>query len=102
MNGVANGMHSDVANTATELDGATKPRFSKKALISAVLGVLGLSGVLFAAAIIAIVLGGSAKEEIDANGERGRPLAVAGVVLGWIGTGVAVMLLALLLFGGSR
>lgn len=73
------------------------PAISKKALVSAFLGVLGLSGVLFAAAIIAIVLGNSAKQEIEATGKRGKGVAIVGVVLGWTGIAVALFLLGLLL-----
>ena len=92
-------MQAELARSAT----AEKPSktLSKKALVSSILGVLGLSGVLFAAAIIAIVLGNSAKQEIDATGKGGRGLALTGVILGWVGLGVAVCLLALLLLTNS-
>jgi membrane associated rhomboid family serine protease len=93
-------MSDEMQAELTHPSAAEKPagvKFSKKAFVSVLLGVLGLSGVLFAAAIVAIVLGKSAKQEIDASGKRGRGVALTGVILGWVGIGVAVCLLALLL-----
>ncbi len=58
---------------------------NRKAIASLVLGVLGLTGVLFVAAIVAIVMGRRARSEIDASGGSGRALATTGMVLGWLG-----------------
>lgn len=66
------------------------------AIASLVLGIVWLGGL---GSILALVLGYSAKSQIDRSGgrETGRGLAVAGIVLGWVG--VAGLLLVLLLFG---
>lgn len=54
------------------------------AVASMVLGILWLWGI---GAILALVFGYSAKSQIDRSGgtETGRGMAVAGIVLGWIG-----------------
>lgn len=66
-----------------------------QAIASLVLGILWLWGV---GSILAIVLGYGAKAQIDRSGgtQSGRGLAIAGIVLGWIG--VAGTILVLLLF----
>lgn len=56
-----------------------------KAIASIVLGLVGLTGVLFVAAIVAIVLGRKAREEIEGSDQRGGALATTGIVLGWTG-----------------
>ncbi|MDQ3876169.1 MAG: DUF4190 domain-containing protein [Actinomycetota bacterium] len=55
-----------------------------KAIASLIVGIL-LFGAL--GGIIALVLGYSAKNEIDRSGgaQSGRGLAVAGIVIGWLG-----------------
>jgi hypothetical protein len=62
---------------------------------SLVLGVLWLYGV---GSILALVFGYIAKGQIDRSGaqQSGRGMAIAGIVLGWIG--VAVLLLVLVAF----
>lgn len=54
-------------------------------MASLVLGIIGLTGVLFVAAIVGIMMGRGAHREIDATGQPGRSLATAGIVLGWVG-----------------
>jgi hypothetical protein len=93
---MSDGMQLEQTEEVAAEGTATQP-LSKKALVSAVLGVLGLSGFLFAAAIIAIVLGNSAKREIETTGKRGKGVAIMGIVLGWMGIAVAFFLLSLLL-----
>jgi hypothetical protein len=72
-----------------------------KAVWSVILGILGLTGILFAAAIIAIFLGRSANEEIGSTGARGEGLARTGIVLGWTGLGISLLLIGLLLIPGG-
>ncbi len=65
------------------------------AIASLVLGIVWLYGI---GAILALVFGYRAKREIDQSGGRegGRGLAIAGIVLGWVGVaGLIVALLAL-------
>ncbi|NGO66926.1 DUF1707 and DUF4190 domain-containing protein [Streptomyces boncukensis] len=51
-------------------------------------------------AIPAVILGHKAKAEIRKNGEEGEGLATAGLVLGWMAIGVAVMIM-LIVIGAS-
>ncbi len=71
------------------------PRVSGLAVASLVLGILWFSWI---GSVLALIFGYMARREIDASGGlvTGRGLAVAGIVLGWIGIGV----LALFILGG--
>ena len=66
------------------MPGAAASGTNTKAVWSLVLGIVGLicCGIL---SIVALVLGLSARKEIDASGQGGRGLATAGIVLGAIG-----------------
>ncbi len=66
------------------------------AIAALVCGIVWMGGL---GSIHARVLGYTARNQIDASGGRegGRGLAVAGIVLGWVG--VAGMLLLILAFG---
>jgi hypothetical protein len=68
------------------------------AIASLVLGILWIYSI---GSILALVFGYLAKGRIDASGgrESGRGMAVAGIVLGWIGVGLT--LLAILLIAVS-
>ena len=57
------------------------------AIASLVLGIVWVYGI---GAILALVFGYMAKSQIDASGgtQQGRGMAIAGIVLGWIGIGV--------------
>ena len=65
-----------------------------------VLGIVGLLGAFFCgigvvAAVIGLVLGYVAKREIrdSAGRQTGSGMATAGIVLGWIGVGLAILLI---------
>lgn len=62
------------------------------AVASLVLSVIWFFGI---ASVAAILLGNRARRQIDSagRGQAGRGLATAGVVLGWIGIGIAVLAL---------
>ncbi len=64
---------------------------------SLVLGILGLTLLPLVASIVGLVLGYVAKGQIDRSSGRqtGRGLAVAGIVLGWIGIAFAVAVMVL-------
>ena len=64
---------------------------------SLVLGILGLTFVPLVASVVGLVLGYVAKGQIDRSSgqQTGRGLAVAGIVLGWIGIAFAVAVMAL-------
>jgi hypothetical protein len=69
------------------------PRTNGMAVASMIVGIVWIWGV---GSIVALVLGYSAKAQIDRSGgmETGRGMAVAGIVLGWIG--IAGLLLVIL------
>jgi hypothetical protein len=78
-----------------------------KAIAAMVLGIVWMCGI---GSILALVFGYGAKNEIDAaqGTQGGRGMAVAGIVLGWIGVGFLIMYVviyaafgSLLLLGGS-
>lgn len=64
------------------------------AIASFVLGILWLYWI---GSLLALVFGYAAKAAIDQSGGRegGRGLAVAGIVLGWIGVGTFVLVMVL-------
>jgi hypothetical protein len=68
-----------------------------KAIASLVLGIVGLTGLPFVCSILAVVFGRGARREIAASGEGGEGLATAGIVLGWVG--ILLVLLVVLLVG---
>ena len=74
-----------------------------KATASMVLGILGLVILYLIGPILALVFGHQAKNEIDASGgtQGGRGMAVAGIVMGWIGIGFAILFLAIWLITGA-
>jgi hypothetical protein len=49
--------------------------------------------------ILAVVFGYMAKNEIDRSGgfQQGRGMAIAGIVLGWVGIGITVTVTAILI-----
>ena len=58
--------------------------------------VLGILWIYWIGSILALVFGYIARSQIRERGESGSGMAVAGIVLGWVGVGI---LLILLLFG---
>ncbi len=72
------------------------------AVASLVLGILTLCGI---GSILALVFGYQAKRQIDESGgtESGRGMAVAGIVLGWIGLAlVAIYVIVLAAAAGNN
>jgi len=55
--------------------------------------VLGILWVYWIGSILALVFGYVAKSQIDQSGgaQTGRGMAVAGIVLGWVGVGLLVI-----------
>jgi hypothetical protein len=64
------------------------------AIASLVLGIVGLTSVPLIPSVLALIFGYKGKRQIDRSGgaEQGRGLAVAGIILGWIGTVVLLLL----------
>ena len=69
------------------------PQNSSKATTSLVLGIVGVVACGFIAGIPAIIVGRQAQREIDASNGwlTGRGMATAGIVLGWIEVGLAIL-----------
>ena len=65
--------------------------------------VLGIVWIYWIGSILALVFGYIAKSQIDnSNGtQTGRGMAIAGIVLGWIGVGILVLLIVLFLVGAA-
>jgi hypothetical protein len=59
--------------------------------------VLGIVWVYWIGSILAIIFGYQAKKQIDASGgrESGRGMAVAGIVLGWVGVGGLILFIVI-------
>jgi predicted PurR-regulated permease PerM len=57
------------------------------AIASMVLGIIGLSGIPFVTAILALVFGYLSRNSIDRSEgrETGRAMSVTGIVLGYVG-----------------
>jgi hypothetical protein len=68
-------------------------RTSTLALVSLIAGIVGLFAVPIFGSIVAVVTGHMAKKEIREGGGMvsGDGLATAGLVLGYIGVGIAVL-----------
>jgi len=66
---------------------------STLALVSLIMGILGLSFVPFLGSIVAVITGPLAQREInESNGTLGgEGLAKAGIILGWIGIGLGII-----------
>ena len=75
-----------------------QPRTNGLAVASLVLGILWIYWI---GSILALVFGYSARNQIDRSGgaQAGRGLAVAGIVLGWIGIGFLVLTVGLVATG---
>jgi hypothetical protein len=63
--------------------------------------VLGIIWVYWLGSIAALILGYLARRQIRERGESGDGLAVAGIVLGWIGVGVLLIVLGLFVVGAA-
>jgi cytochrome c553 len=87
--------HPDRSQTT---DRASNPRVNGLAVASLVLGILWL---MWIGSILALVFGYIARNQIDrtSDAESGRGMAIAGIVLGWVGVGTLVLMVALLTSG---
>jgi len=62
---------------------------------SLVLGLLGLLGCVFFTGVPAIIIGGNARKAVAAGQANNDGMATAGIVLGWVSTGLGVLLAVL-------
>jgi hypothetical protein len=65
--------------------------------------VLGILWLYWVGSILALVFGYIAKSQINDSGGRqgGRGMAIAGIVLGWIGVGLLILVIVLVSIGVS-
>ena len=79
-----------VASPAPQTTPGTKT--NTMALVSLIAGILGLTLFPFLGSIAAVITGNIGRKEIAASSgaETGDGLAMAGVVMGWIGIGLGV------------
>ena len=78
------------------------PRSSGTALASLILSILGLIGLLpFLGSVIGLILGYNARNEIDRSGGMvtGRGMAQWGIILGWVGLGLILLVFCLVVTG---
>ena len=68
------------------------------AVASMVLGIVWAMGL---GSILALVFGYIGKKQIDQSGETqtGRGMAIAGIVLGWVGVGLILLMIASVVLG---
>ena len=66
------------------------------AVASLILGILGITVIPLIASILAVILGRASIGDAYKRGERGSTMATAGVILGWIGVAVPVVLVVFL------
>jgi hypothetical protein len=76
---------------------------SGAATASLVLGICGLVVCPIICSVLALIFGYQARSRIDASGGQigGRGIAIAGIVLGWIGIAIWVLLILLVVIAGS-
>lgn len=65
--------------------------------------VLGILWIWWVGSILALVFGYMGKKQIDESGgaQSGRGMAIAGIVLGWVGVGTLVLFALLLTFSST-
>jgi hypothetical protein len=63
--------------------------------------VLGITWLWWIGSVLALVFGYIARQQIRERGEVGEGMAIAGIVLGWVGVGVLALPLALALIGAA-
>ena len=76
---------------------ASAARWNKKAVWSFICGVAGIYPFPIICSVVALALGYSARKAIDLSPmpQRGRGLAIAGIVLGWATLGLCVAIFVL-------
>ncbi|MDR0344464.1 MAG: DUF4190 domain-containing protein, partial [Nocardiopsaceae bacterium] len=70
------------------------------AIIALIAGIAQFFGFWLLGTIPAVVCGYIARRQIRETGEQGDGMALAGVVLGWVGIGLSVILVAALVASG--
>lgn len=72
------------------------------ALVSLISGIVGLTLLPFIGSVVAVITGFMARKQIAQTGEEGSGLATAGLIMGWIGVvlGILIVILVVVAFGG--
>ncbi|MBV9314193.1 MAG: DUF4190 domain-containing protein [Pseudonocardia sp.] len=68
------------------------------AVASMVLGILWVYGL---GSILALIFGYVARKQIRERGESGNGMAIAGIALGWVGVGITIIVLVVLMIGAA-
>jgi hypothetical protein len=65
--------------------------------------VLGIVWIYWIGSILALIFGYIAKNQIDESrgAQSGRGMAIAGIVLGWIGVGTLILVIILVIVGAT-
>ena len=79
---------------------APTPRINGLAIASMVCGIVWIYWI---GSILALVFGYIAKNQIDKSngGETGRGMAIAGIVLGWVGVGILTLVIVFAAIGAA-
>jgi hypothetical protein len=62
--------------------------------------VVGVVWIYWIGSILALIFGYVALRQIKQNGQNGRGLAIAGIVLGWVGVATLVVVIIALIAAG--
>lgn len=73
-------------------------RTNPTAIVALVAGIAGFSFVPLIGSIVAVITGHISLRQIPVNREAGRGMALAGVIMGWIGAGLWAALIVSWLF----
>jgi len=88
-----------VYGAAAPYYGAPAPKTNVLAIISMIAAILGFVWILpFIGSLGGAIMGHISLNQIKRTGEGGRGMALAGVIVGWIGVAIAVIGIAFFLF----
>ena len=76
---------------------ATAPKTNILSIVALVTGIAGLTVIPFVSSIVAVVTGHMARKEVRRTGEQGDGLALAGLITGYIGIGLGVLVAILVI-----
>jgi hypothetical protein len=62
--------------------------------------VLGILWIYWIGSILALIFGYVARSQIRQRGQSGDGMAIAGIVLGWIGVGTLILVIVFVVSGG--
>jgi hypothetical protein len=64
--------------------------------------VLGIVWIYWIGSILALIFGYIARRNIRTNGQKGDGMALAGIVLGWVGVGFLAIAVVVFIIGVSQ